>query len=95
MKKIVLVFLLSCLFLTNCKKNNDDTGDIIGKWKLIEVRNTFAQIKIDYSQYNIVYEFKTDGILTVSGKTNDIQIQAGQLSAGVYNYFLNRRRETK
>jgi len=43
---------------------------ILGRWKLVESRATFlfhGIQTIDYSQYNIVFEFKTNNVVSVSG----------------------------
>ena len=54
---------------------------ISGKWQLVEVREVFVPVpphpSYDYSGYNIVYEFKTNGVLTVSGETYDIDRYIG------------------
>jgi len=92
MKKIVLAFLLSCLFLTNCKKNNDDTGDIIGKWKLIEVSiyKNYQQYEItDYSKKNIVYDFQENNKLIVTGNIPNLFIfDDFQEGEHFYEYFI-------
>ena len=45
--------------------------DLYGVWKLVSVTITGDRrdgyLTIDYSAYSILYEFKTNGILTVSG----------------------------
>jgi hypothetical protein len=51
---------------------------ILGKWKLVKTDIGFInQTTSDYSQYNIIYEFKSNNILTISGKTDDIEIYKG------------------
>ena len=51
---------------------------IIGKWKLLQVDIGFDNpTTFDYSQYNIIYEFKTNNVLTISGKTGDVEIYRG------------------
>ena len=55
--------------VTDTRENHELKGT---KWQLVKVKDV-AQIDaeellcIDYSQHNIVYEFKTNNILTVSG----------------------------
>ena len=52
-----------------------DPECIIGEWKLVKAIIVFspdAPQCYDYSQYNIVYEFKMNNILFVSGITDNI-----------------------
>jgi hypothetical protein len=51
---------------------HDEFASIIGKWRLTIGRSSgfmFSPVIVDYSQYNIVYEFKEEGILIISAKT--------------------------
>ena len=62
---------------------------IIGKWKLMkECTSGFGSLseEIDYSNLNIVYEFKTNGILTVSGNGNAGLVGKGNHSYSIGNY---------
>jgi hypothetical protein len=64
---------------------------VIGKWKLMKEQTAgFASPskEIDYSKQNIVYEFKTDGVLTVSGNGN-----AGSMKKGKHSYSIGNYRE--
>ena len=67
---------------------NIDKGHIIGKWKLVEVKKTMPpEESYDYSQYDLIYEFKTNGVLTVSGEIEDV-VNYG-FSIGEYSYSPN------
>ena len=58
---------------------------IIGKWKLMKV---LTMVKpMDYSIYNIVYEFNDEGILTVSGILDDIENYQGH-GLGEHTYSI-------
>ena len=35
------------------------------------------QMRQDYTPYNVIYEFKADGVLTVSGETSQVDIYLG------------------
>ena len=48
---------------------DDMNPEIIGKWKLLSISYPMVGETNDYFQENIVYEFKTNCILTVSGVT--------------------------
>ena len=60
------------------------TSCIIGKWKLMKVLvYTDIALKVDdYSKDNIIYEFKSNGILTISGVPKD----NGGYRAGDHTY---------
>jgi hypothetical protein len=52
---------------------HDESASIIGKWKYMIMRNAGSYISthiVDYSQQNIVYEFKEGGILIISSGTS-------------------------
>ena len=56
---------------------------IIGKWKLMKRQIVFGEAsETDYSQSNIIYEFKTNNVVTISGDSNDIY------PAGDYSYLI-------
>ena len=55
-----------CICILNCDYPSCDTQ--LGKWRLEFI--TCSQAITDYAHYNIVYEFKENHILTVSGKGN-------------------------
>ena len=48
---------------------HDEKASIVGKWKLMIAKtHGWQPIKCtDYCQYNIVFEFKSNNVLTVSG----------------------------
>ena len=76
MKKIPLLFL-SVLLLCSCSK--EPSFELTGSWKLTNVSYTqnSEQIIQNYAPYNIIYEFKAGGVLTVSGETNQIDFYLG------------------
>ena len=62
--------------------------EIVGKWKLVEVKIPYARpipISFDYSQYDIVYEFTKKGILSVIGDVDSIDLYLGH-EPGIYSY---------
>lgn len=83
-EKIYLLLLIH-LILLSCSKNDLLENQILGEWKLIEERiisetnpdpNT-----IDYSNKNIIYNFKSNGKLVVTGGQNV------EYPNGEYDYF--------
>ncbi len=62
---------------------------LIGKWKLEKVKEVFVPVPPppthDYSQYNIVYEFKTNKVLIVSGEIEKIKRYIGH-NPGEHSY---------
>ena len=82
---LALCFCMIFFMATGCeekpKKIEDCYGDITGRWKLVSVELSFTppntQRFFDYSKYNIVYEFNTDSVLTVSGQTEHIDLYRG------------------
>lgn len=62
-----------------------NSTSIIGKWKLMK-EQTSGFGSIDYSKRNIVYEFKTNGVLTVSGNGNTGWKEKGRHSYSIDNY---------
>lgn len=66
-----------------------NSTSIIGKWKLMKEQTSGfvgSPSEIDYSKHNIVYEFKTNGFLTVSGNGNTGWIKKGSHSYSIGNY---------
>ena len=91
---VVLCVVLAGLF-SSCaqKENNTEPTSIIGKWKLVKfdyrpmTSPPSPKDSFDYSQNNVVYEFKSNNILTVSGKTDDIDYRG--LEIGDHSYEMN------
>ncbi len=92
MKKVVILIIM-VVTLSACPREDTISIDpIIGKWKLIEIRfSGFERISsIDCSDKNIIYNFKTDDILNVSGvSANDKYLR---YSNGEYKYFFGKGR---
>ncbi|WP_114749758.1 hypothetical protein [Pleomorphovibrio marinus] len=62
---------------------------VIGKWRLIkEYTSGFGspQEEIDYSKRNIVYDFKNDGVLMVSGDGHTGWVKNGNHSYSIGNF---------
>jgi len=86
MKNLYFFLLAICLTVTGCDTNKDNQIKyIIGEWKLKKVTIPFIDKSYDYSQYSIVYEFKRNGVLTVSGETDVIDTYIGH-TIGKYSY---------
>ena len=64
---------------------HEETATIIGKWKLekIRVNSRMGIFCTDCSLYNVVYEFKQDGTLTVSANTEN----HGWHESGEYSFI--------
>ena len=64
---------------------HEETASIIGKWKLekIRVHSRLGVSCTDCSPYNVVYEFKQNGALTVSGSTENF----GWHESGEYSFI--------
>jgi len=71
------------LMTTGCERDNDiveDTSSILGKWKLEFVGYMDTNISpatLHYAQYEIIYDFKENNVLIVSGKTENIDDYRG------------------
>jgi len=72
--------------LCNFNFSHDGTASIIGKWKLEKIRviSRLGTFCTDYSKYNVVYEFKHDGILTVSSGNSE---NHGWHESGEYSFI--------
>lgn len=90
------------LYALKEKENNaeiiyEDSITIIGKWKLVKIQtsgfNPTGTVEVfDYSNYNIIYEFKLDNILTISGNIKDIDEYKGhKLGEYLYSFSVNDR----
>ena len=78
LKFILCMFFLVCLSCQN-EMDTDSDVSILGKWKLI--KSTGFGEEVDYSGYNIVYEFNSKGIVNVSGVPEIIEsIENGERS---------------
>lgn len=87
MKKILFLIMI-IVAISSCSKGDDSSSNqIIGEWKLIEAKfyglegGNSSESSIDYSNENIIYDFQSNGTLTVSGGEN-----VGY-SNGEYEYF--------
>ena len=76
--KFIVIFTMLLSGLSSCTKNVDEkdifdivhneSSSIVGKWKLVKVLPTHWHPKpYDYSNYNIVYDFRANGVLKISG----------------------------
>jgi len=98
--KFTFVLLLLTGILSACSKNNeemsvlDDYSKILGKWKLLKTTHPITGQSFDYSIDNIVFEFKTNGTLTVSGNIDDLWPSNGDhiysVSKLINEYNLNQ-----
>jgi len=95
MKKVAVAIMciVSVLFFTisGCEQKSDlnETSNILrGKWQLKSVHSLNAEgvsyMLVDFTTYNIIYEFKANNVLTVSG--NDGSIDHGGLEMGKHFY---------
>jgi hypothetical protein len=72
-----------------CVSCHDDLNPetaIVGKYKLVKAVPITRPESYECSQYNIMFEFKTNGTLTVSGKTDQANIYV--IPEGDYLYLL-------
>lgn len=83
-----IILILSIGIFTSCSNDNDSTtiNEIKGEWKLVEARiiGFSTNDTIDYSNENIIYNFQTNQILTVTGGDN-----VGYPN-GDYEYFFGK-----
>ena len=95
LKYIVIILLTMFVCSCNKEKNgidefenmicsDDPENSIIGKWKLVKCRTnimfTHGGEIIDYSQNNIIYEFKKDGTVIISCDIDDYLYLVGEHS---------------
>ena len=78
MRKKTFILLVFCMTAgLSCKKTDEPAHpSILGKWRLISGEWPMGRITYDFSQYYIVYEFKSDNVLTVTGDVDD-QVRLG------------------
>lgn len=73
MKNLIIILLTFGSFLS-CSNHDDNpsNSEILGEWKLIEARiiNFENNPLIDYSKENIIYNFKANRVLSVTGGNN-------------------------
>ena len=73
--KLTAILLLLAVCLSSCSKKKEENygpDSLIAKWKMEKVVRAWNQGIRDMSQYNIMYEFSPDGIMTVTGVTDDV-----------------------
>jgi hypothetical protein len=76
--------------LTGWRAVKPTRATIVGQWKLVKVifpDTSDGRVSYDYSQYAIMYEFKTDGVLTVSGEVGSIDSYYGH-NIGEHDYLI-------
>lgn len=87
MKKIFLLISL-ILVLLNCRNQDSESSNpLVGQWKLIQTKTSAGNtgfVTEDFSSRNIVYDFKANNTLTVTGSSNE----GGGYSDGNYSYQL-------
>ena len=74
------MFFLVCLSCQN-EMDNDSNDSIVGKWKLMKEVHPYTDsrpITYDYSMYDIIYNFKENGIMEVSGVPENIDNYLGK-----------------
>ena len=78
MRKKTFILLVFCMTAgLSCKKTDEPAHpSILGKWRLISGEWPMGRITYDFSQYYIVYEFKANTVLTVTGDVDD-QVRLG------------------
>lgn len=86
MKKI-LILIMAIATLLSCSKDDDSTTDqIVGEWRLLRTTCCFFEggKTTDYSDENIIYNFKRNGILIITGGQNV------EYPVGEYQYFFGK-----
>jgi len=79
---VVKICVVCTLFFiaSGCGNSNsidEELTSIIGKWRLAMVTILFVDEFNDYSKHDVVYEFKSDSVLTVSGNIDRIDRYRG------------------
>lgn len=82
MKNTVFLVLFAILIL-GCSNDDVSPTQIIGNWKLMEAKfySPEGESSTDYSNSNIIYNFKANGTLVVSGEEHP------GYTDGTYEYF--------
>lgn len=98
---LILLLISAVLLTSGCEKTNFDKDklkcevktvegspiSVVGKWKFVKGKRVFYSPKTyDYSCQSIIYEFSSEGILTVSGNAEP---EIGY-SNGKYEYFFQK-----
>jgi len=95
MKKVILkliAILLPCLLLTSCNKDNDDSNDIIGEWKLNRVTyldeaiigsGSWTWTEMDLPSNSIIYNFQKNNKLVITS------FISGKLQKSKHSYKLS------
>ena len=90
----------SCTMKEQEQEQNDDcisifnivhkeSSSILGRWKLVKIRDNFLAPKCyDYSHANIVYEFKTNNVLTGSAEIEPSELWP---RIGTHFYSINEK----
>ena len=96
---VTLLILAGCFSCTKNTNNSDDEDTpcensphecILGEWKLLNVTNLFTPTgprTYDFTKNNIIYDFKTNGVLEISGDLKDIDMYQG-LDPGKLSYSI-------
>ena len=74
LKYAIILMVLAVCFSSCSKKGpegHEEPVNLIGKWKLEKENFAWCGEVRDYSKNNIVYEFHPNGVLTVTGTTDD------------------------
>lgn len=79
--------ILILMFVTVCSCSDDDyssANNIVDEWKMIEMHyyGIEGNTTTDYLEANIIYDFREDGTLIVSGAEQNVH------SNGTYDYLL-------
>ena len=91
---IVTLCIMFALFslLSGCEKKNDLKGEneiLNGKWQLKAISSLNAEgvdyVLVDYTPMNIIYEFKSNNVLTVFGNADN---NYGGLEIGNHFYVV-------
>ena len=56
---------------TSCSEN--PKKDILGKWQLVSMASVWVSSPIDYSQNNIIYEFKNNNTVVISYDSKEVE----------------------
>lgn len=78
MKKIVII-ILAIMSISSCSSDtNSSNTEIVGQWQLKQINyyglegGNSSQSTVDYSDQNIIYNFKVNGVVTISGENPGI-----------------------